>query len=49
MKKQTLLTLVLSIGLLIGGTNSANAQFGKLLKNAVKIYPVFYNSLYYPT
>jgi hypothetical protein len=36
MKKQTLLTLVLSIGMLIGGTNSANAQFGKLLKNAVK-------------
>jgi len=35
MNKQTLYTLLLSIGMLIGGTNSANAQFGKKFKNAL--------------
>lgn len=36
MKKQTLLILLLSIGMLLGGTNSAEAQFGNKLKNALK-------------
>ncbi|MGV6827872.1 MAG: hypothetical protein ACWA45_00585 [Flavobacteriales bacterium] len=35
MKKQTILTAILSLFLIIGINNQANAQFGKKLKNAI--------------